>query len=151
MSIDSRSCCQCHGHPSVDYLSQDFYFGMKAFFHRSYDFQGRLMERAFAEPLQFEPMDGEKKVARLLLVSGKAIDFPESETEGLATRVEEEDKAIAKLRGEFAEKNYIPNCQPLSHGSFCWRLCCSPESDIGWRTTSWNMSMTCIDWCVDSF
>ncbi|MDA0659974.1 MAG: DUF1549 domain-containing protein [Planctomycetota bacterium] len=102
------SCCQCHDHPSVDYLSQDFYFGMKAFFHRSYEFQGRLMERAFAEPLQFEPMNGEKKVARLLLVSGKAIDFSESETDGLATRVEEEDKAIAKLRSEFAEKKLYP-------------------------------------------
>lgn len=102
------SCCQCHDHPSVDYLSQDFYFGMKAFFHRSYDFNGRLMERSFAEPLQFEPMNGEKKVARLLLVSGNAIDFPEPEAEGLSTRVDEEDKAIAKLRGEFAEKKLYP-------------------------------------------
>ncbi len=39
------TCCQCHTHPYVDTLPQDYFFGMKAFFSRSYDFHGRLLEK----------------------------------------------------------------------------------------------------------
>ncbi len=37
------TCCQCHTHPYVATLTQDYFYGMKAFFARSFDFQGKLM------------------------------------------------------------------------------------------------------------
>lgn len=102
------SCCQCHDHPSVGYLSQDFYFGLKAFFHRSYEFHGRLMERSFAEPLRFKTKSGEEKSARWLLISGTEVQQPPSDVADMKARTDEEDKFIAKLRTEFGEKKVYP-------------------------------------------
>lgn len=102
------SCCQCHDHPTVDYLSQDFYFGLKAFFHRSYEFQGRLLDREFAEPMKFKPKMGEEKEARLLLVSGTSADPTAVGVENLKGKIEEEDKLIARFRAEFGEKKQYP-------------------------------------------
>jgi len=105
----NMSCCQCHDHPSVTQLTQDYYYGMKAFFHRSYDFQGRLVDRAVAQPLVFEARDGQKRVARLLLVSGKEFQLPPVDSGDLAQKIEAEDKVIADLRQQFAEKKAYPD------------------------------------------
>lgn len=108
------SCCQCHDHPSVDYLTQDFYFGLKAFFHRSYDFNGRLMDRIHSEFLTFKSKDGDDRTARLLLVSGTSVEIPPVDEEGLPERIAAEDKQIAETREQFEKQKQYPESPAVS-------------------------------------
>ena len=48
------TCAQCHRHPEIKSLTQDYFFGMKAFFSYSYDFQGQLLERQFVKLADFK-------------------------------------------------------------------------------------------------
>ncbi|MBY0524494.1 MAG: DUF1549 and DUF1553 domain-containing protein [Gemmataceae bacterium] len=67
------SCAQCHDHPKVEDWKQDHFFGMKAFFSRTFDNGGFLAERE-AGVVKFRTTEGKDRQARLMFLSGKAID-----------------------------------------------------------------------------
>jgi hypothetical protein len=69
------SCAQCHDHPLVSDWKQDHFYGMKAFFTRSFDNGGFLAERDFG-PVKFKPTRGPERQARMMFLTGTMIDAP---------------------------------------------------------------------------
>ncbi len=67
------SCAQCHDHPKVDDWKQDHFFGMKAFFVRTYDAGGFVGEREFGL-LKFKPLKGTEKPAKMMFLTGKSVE-----------------------------------------------------------------------------
>ena len=103
------TCCQCHTHPYVATLTQDYFYGMKAFFARSYEFQGRLMERRFAPAkLQFKDRAGENREVSMMFLSGESLATPDPGVPDLAKAIAEESKEIEALRKEFAKNKAYP-------------------------------------------
>jgi hypothetical protein len=69
------SCAQCHDHPKVPDWKQDHFFGMKAFFGRTFDNGGFVAERETAE-VKFRTTDGKEKLARLMFLTGTVVEEP---------------------------------------------------------------------------
>jgi hypothetical protein len=69
------SCAQCHDHPHVDDWKQDHFYGMKAFFARTFEAGGKLAERAQGV-VKFIPNKGTEKVARVMFLTGKVVEEP---------------------------------------------------------------------------
>jgi hypothetical protein len=69
------SCAQCHDHPLVDDWKQDHFYGMKAFFHRTYEERGHLAEREYVS-FQFRTNKGITRQARLMFLTGKVVESP---------------------------------------------------------------------------
>src|SRR5262245_56231617 len=69
------SCAQCHDHPKVDDWKQAPFFGMKAFFSRSFDNGGFLGEREFGE-VRYKTTRGQEKLAKMMFLTGRAVDDP---------------------------------------------------------------------------
>jgi hypothetical protein len=67
------SCAQCHDHPRVEDWKQDHFYGMKAFFSRTYDAGGPVGERDFGL-VKFKPNKGAEKQARMMFLTGKTIE-----------------------------------------------------------------------------
>jgi hypothetical protein len=69
------SCAQCHDHPKVDDWKQDHFYGMKAFFARTYDASGVVGEREFGL-VKFKPNKGAEKQAKMMFLTGKTVEHP---------------------------------------------------------------------------
>jgi hypothetical protein len=69
------SCAQCHDHPLVSDWKQDHFFGMKAFFSRTFDNGGFVAEREFGQ-VKFKPNKGAEKQARAMFLTGMVVDDP---------------------------------------------------------------------------
>ena len=69
------SCAQCHNHPLVRDWKQDHYYGMKAFFNRTFDNAGFLAEREFGV-VKFKPPKGPEQQAKMMFLTGKPIEDP---------------------------------------------------------------------------
>lgn len=101
------SCAQCHDHPKVNDWKQDHFFGMKAFFARTFDNGGFLAEREFATAVKFRTTDGKDKQAKMMFLTGKMIDTPEA-----ALEPSTEEQKQEKERLETAKKNKTPPPRP---------------------------------------
>jgi len=66
------SCAQCHDHPLVADWKQDHFFGMKAFFSRTYESGGRLAERETGL-VKFKTTKGVERSAQLMFLTGKVV------------------------------------------------------------------------------
>ncbi len=69
------SCAQCHDHPHVTDWKQDHFYGLKAFFARTFEAGGRVAERDTGV-VKFIPNKGKEKVARVMFLTGKVVDAP---------------------------------------------------------------------------
>ena len=69
------SCAQCHDHPLVNDWKQDHFYGMKAFFARTFDNGGFLAEREYG-PVRFKPTKGPERQARMMFLTGTTVDAP---------------------------------------------------------------------------
>jgi len=67
------SCAQCHDHPKVPDWKQDHFFGMKAFFGRTFDNGGFLAERDTGI-VKFRTTDGKDRQASLMFLTGKIVE-----------------------------------------------------------------------------
>ena len=96
------SCAQCHRHPYINTLTQDYFFGMREFFAASYDFKGNLLDRKYVKPSEFKAKDGKMQPVILKFLNGKVVERPKIETAAadLAKAIQEETKAIEKLAKE---------------------------------------------------
>jgi hypothetical protein len=101
------SCAQCHKHPYISALTQDYYYGLKAFFARSYDFQGQLLERGYVAPLQFQAK-GQTQTARLLFLNGAAVELPAESIADLNKAIQDENKQIQELNKNYARDKKLP-------------------------------------------
>jgi len=69
------SCAQCHDHPHVPDWKQDNFYGMKSFFARTFEANGKLAERDTGG-IKFIPNKGKEKLARVMFLTGKVVDVP---------------------------------------------------------------------------
>jgi hypothetical protein len=69
------SCAQCHDHPLVADWKQDHFYGLKSFFARTFDNGGFLAEREVGL-VKFNTTKGVSRDARLLFLTGAAVDTP---------------------------------------------------------------------------
>jgi hypothetical protein len=67
------SCAQCHDHPLVPSWKQDHYYGLKAFFGRTFEHGDSIGERAYGE-VSFKTVAGESKQAKPMFLTGAVLD-----------------------------------------------------------------------------
>lgn len=90
------SCAQCHDHPLVPDWKQDHFYGMKAFFARTYDAAGQIAERA-AGVVRFKPNKGPEKTAKMMFLTGAVVTDPgDRDPTAAEAKQEREDAARAK-------------------------------------------------------
>ncbi|MEE3373152.1 MAG: DUF1553 domain-containing protein [Planctomycetota bacterium] len=97
------SCAQCHTHPYVDTMTQAYFFGMKSFFSRSYDFEGHLLERTYSSKLEYEPVGEAVRRAELMFLSGEVVQSDAPDVPDLKQAIAREDREIEALRKGFKE------------------------------------------------
>jgi hypothetical protein len=75
------SCAQCHDHPLVTDWKQDHFYGMKGFLDRTFvngrGDAGFLAEHGYGS-VKFKTTEGVERQARLMFLSGRKIDEPDS-------------------------------------------------------------------------
>jgi hypothetical protein len=71
------SCAQCHDHPLVSDWSQDHYYGMVSFFHRTTGGKGNIGEKQEGDVTFLS--QGEQKTAKVMFLSGRVVDEPAAE------------------------------------------------------------------------
>ncbi len=92
------SCAQCHVHPYVETLTQDHFFGMKAFFTGTYAFEDRLLERRFKVPVvKYATNEGENREVGMMFLTGAKIDAPTPTVDDMTKAIEEEQRRIDEL------------------------------------------------------
>jgi hypothetical protein len=91
------SCAQCHDHPLVAEWKQDHFYGMKSFFHRTYQAGGFLAEHEFA-PIGFRTNKGVAKQARLMFLTGKTVEAPAAKP--LTPKQQQEEKKKQRQAGK---------------------------------------------------
>lgn len=106
------SCAKCHDHPLVSDWKQDHFYGMQAFFQRTYQTRkaNSLAERPFGE-VKFTTVGGEAKNASFMFLTGDIIadrtpQFSDDERKQLEERVR-------KLEHEDSEAEiFVPEFRP---------------------------------------
>jgi hypothetical protein len=110
------SCAQCHVHPYVETLTQDHFFGMKAFFSRGYVFEDRLLERRFAEArLKYVTNDGDQREIGPMFLTGVAVEAPTPAVDDLAAATTAEQMQIDELQKKNAERRKLDPNAPLEY------------------------------------
>ena len=92
------SCAQCHDHPLVSDWKQDQYYGMKSFFARTFENGGFVAERPYGT-VDYVTTHGEQRRARLVFLTGQALDEPE-QLEPSDQEKQAEKKQLEELRKE---------------------------------------------------
>ncbi len=109
------ACAKCHDHPLVDQWQQDHYFGMQAFFSRTFATRKNVLtERPFGE-VKFKNTAGEEKVAAFTFLSGvsvedQTIDFADDERKRLEEqlrKLERDEKAGYVLFPDFSPRREL--------------------------------------------
>ncbi len=104
------SCAQCHDHPLVDDWKQDHFFGMKAFFDRTFvngnGAAGFLGEHEFGTA-RFKTTEGVERPARMMFLTGRKAAEPEAGRDATA-----EEKKKEKERLQKALKDKAPPPSP---------------------------------------
>ncbi|RLT10368.1 MAG: DUF1553 domain-containing protein [Planctomycetota bacterium] len=106
------SCAKCHDHPLVPHWKQDHFYGMQAFFQRTYQTRktSSVAERPFGE-VKFANMAGETKTAAFMFLSGEVI------ADRTPQLTDEErkllDERVRKLEQDDAEAEvFVPEFRP---------------------------------------
>jgi hypothetical protein len=121
------SCAQCHRHPHVKALTQDYYYGLKAFFAQSYEIQDNLLERQFAAPLSFKTKSGEARTARLQFLNGKTAEPPAVPAMDLNKEIQDESKRIAEFTKNYAKTKELPPALEFSPRRQLVELALAPD------------------------
>jgi hypothetical protein len=102
------TCAQCHHHPEIKKLSQDYFFGMKAFFASSYDFQGNLLERQYVKFGDFKDKKGETRKVSMMFLSGTKVEVDALPEKELLDAIQNEAKVIQEKAKAFAKSKEMP-------------------------------------------
>ena len=102
------TCAQCHRHPEIKGLTQDYFFGMKAFFGYSYEFQGRLLERQYVKVADFKAKTGETRKVSMMFLSGTRVEVSDLPERELVAAIAEETKLIQDKTKEYAKTKELP-------------------------------------------
>lgn len=102
------TCAQCHSHPEIKNLTQDYFFGMKAFFGYSYEFQGKLLERQYVKVVDFKDKKGETRKVSLMFLSGAKVEMHNLPEKELVAAIAEETKLIQEKTKEYPKSKELP-------------------------------------------
>lgn len=109
------ACAKCHDHPLVDQWQQDHFYGMQAFFSRTFMTRRNVItERPFGE-VKFKTTAGEDKTAALTFLSGAAVEdkspkFSDEERKQLdeqLRKIEQTDTAGYVLFPDFSPRREL--------------------------------------------
>jgi len=87
------SCAKCHDHPLVEAWKQDHFYGMQAFFNRTFITRKNVIsEKPFGE-VKFKTTEGEEKTAAFMFLSGtvaedKTPSFADDERKQLEQQIQ---------------------------------------------------------------
>ena len=103
------TCAQCHRHPYVKTLTQDYYFGMREFFATSFEIQGHLFDRKYVKPSEFKSKSGTMAPVKMMFLNGKSAENDGEKVADLSKAADEESKAIEQLAKTFdIKKSNLP-------------------------------------------
>lgn len=104
-------CAQCHDHPLVADWQQQHYFGMQAFFKRTYQTRGNLLAEEFSGDTKFTDIAGTEQQSGYMFLTGtQADDRPHSiDDEAWETYKEAIDQA---KKDDKAEPPPLPSFSP---------------------------------------
>ncbi len=98
----SINCAKCHDHPLVLDWTQDHYFGMASFFNRTYLTKKNFLAERDDGQLKFRTTAGVEKEARVMFLTGVAVDDPP------APQLTEEQKQAEAARRKEDENRETP-------------------------------------------
>ncbi len=102
------TCAQCHRHPEIKALTQEHFFGMRAFFAFSYEFQGRLLERQHVRVADFKAKSGETRKVTMMFLTGAKVEVDNLPEKELVAAIAEETKLIGEKAKEYAKSKELP-------------------------------------------
>ncbi len=106
------SCAKCHDHPLVADWKQDHFYGMQAFFQRTYQTrkQSLLAERPFGE-VKFATVSGESRQAPFMFLTGEVVA---DRTPQVADEEKKQlEERVRKLENEDVDAElYVPEFRP---------------------------------------
>ena len=106
------SCAKCHDHPLVADWKQDHFYGMQAFFQRTYQTRksNSLAERPFGE-VKFANVGGESKTAAFMFLTGEVVA---DRTPQMADEERKQlEERVRKLEHDDAEaETFVPEFRP---------------------------------------
>ena len=110
------SCAKCHDHPLVADWKQDHFFGLQAFFQRTYQTRktSTLAERPFGE-VKFASVGGESKTAAFMFLTGEVVadrspqlaDEERKQLEERVRKLEHDDAEAEILVPEFRPRDEL--------------------------------------------
>ena len=110
------SCAKCHDHPLVADWKQDHFYGMQAFFQRTYQTRktSSLAERPFGE-VKFANVGGESKTAAFMFLTGEVVadrtpqmaDEERKQLEERVRKLEHDDAEAEILVPEFRPRDEL--------------------------------------------
>jgi hypothetical protein len=106
------SCAKCHDHPLVQDWKQDHFYGLQAFFQRTYQTRKEkvVAERPFGD-VKFATVSGESKAATFMFLTGESVPdrTPQLSDEDRKSL----EERVRKLENEDAEAELIvPEFRP---------------------------------------
>lgn len=106
------SCAQCHDHPLVQDWKQDHFYGMKAFFDRTFVNGNDNAKTAFLGEhgfgaARFKTTEGVEKPARMMFLTGRKVAEPEAGRDATKDEQKAEKAALQK-----AQKDKTPPPAP---------------------------------------
>ena len=105
------SCAKCHDHPEVTDWSQDYFYGMKSFFNRTFESGEYIAEREYGL-VKYTTTAGEERDAKLMFLTGKVLDEPEYKEPS-----NDEQKKLDEKFKKIAEKKEVPPTPKYSRRS----------------------------------
>lgn len=105
------SCAKCHDHPLVDDWKQSHYYGLAAFFKRTYQTRTGFLSERFEGIPKYTDIAGKEHEAELMFLTGQKIEQQAVEAEGEALKKIQEQIKKAE-QDEKAEAPPRPNFRP---------------------------------------
>lgn len=84
------SCAKCHDHPLVEDWKQDHYYGLTAFFNRTYSGKKERLGEKFSGDVKFKTTKGVEKQAQFMFLTGIVVEEPKIERSAEDTKKIEE-------------------------------------------------------------
>lgn len=107
------SCAQCHRHPYIKALTQDYFFGMREFFATAYEIQGNLLDRKFTKPAEFKAKEGTVVPVKMMFLNGKTVEREVEPVADLVKAIAEETKAIEASTKAYPKDKVLPPSAPF--------------------------------------
>lgn len=102
------TCAQCHRHPYIKSLTQDYFFGMKAFFASTYEIQGNVLDRQYLKLAPFKARNGELRPVKMMFLSGETVAPGNESVANLDKAILDENKLIQEFVKNFPKTKELP-------------------------------------------